>query len=51
MAESTADAGFQIEHTTEPFADEKTADEYPTVAGTRLVAYFLIIRCRKPYVP
>jgi hypothetical protein len=29
-------------------ADEKTAAEYPTLADTRTVAYFLIVRCRKP---
>jgi len=43
-----ANTGFQIERATEPLADEKTATEYPTLADTRLVAYFLIIRCRKP---
>jgi ubiquinone/menaquinone biosynthesis C-methylase UbiE len=43
-----ADTGFQIERVTEPLADEKTAAEYPTLADTRTVAYFLIVRCRKP---
>ena len=42
------DTGFQIERLTEPHADEKTAAEYPAVADTRSVAYFLIVRCRKP---
>jgi ubiquinone/menaquinone biosynthesis C-methylase UbiE len=42
------DAGFQIERLTEPHADEKTAAECPAVADTLSVAYFLIVRCRKP---
>jgi ubiquinone/menaquinone biosynthesis C-methylase UbiE len=42
------DVGFQIERVSEPFADEKTAAECPAVADTRHVAYFLIVRCRKP---
>jgi len=42
------DTGFQIERVTEPRADEKAVAECPSVADTRLVAYFLIIRCRKP---
>lgn len=42
------DVGFQIERVTEPCADEKTAAECPRVADTRSVAYFLIVRCRKP---
>ena len=42
------DAGFQIERVAEPFADGKTAAECPAVADTRIVPYFLIIRCRKP---
>ena len=42
------DAGFNIERFTEPHADEKTAAECPAVADTRSVAYFLIVRCRKP---
>jgi ubiquinone/menaquinone biosynthesis C-methylase UbiE len=41
------DTGFQIERMAEPHADEKTAAECPAVADTRLVAYFLIVRCRK----
>jgi ubiquinone/menaquinone biosynthesis C-methylase UbiE len=39
--------GFQIEQVAEPYADEKTAVECPDVADTRIVGYFLIIRCRK----
>jgi ubiquinone/menaquinone biosynthesis C-methylase UbiE len=44
------DTGFQIERMMEPHADEKTAAEHPDVADTRHVAYFLIVRCRKPTV-
>jgi ubiquinone/menaquinone biosynthesis C-methylase UbiE len=43
------DTGFQIERLTEPRADEKTAAECPAVADTRKVAFFLIVRCRKPF--
>ena len=41
------DTGFQIERMAEPHADEKTAAECPSVADTRLVGYFLIVRGRK----
>jgi len=41
------DTGFQVERVAEPHADEKTVGECPAVADTRMVAYFLIIRCRK----
>jgi len=41
-------SGFQIERMAEPHADEKTAAECPSVADTRLVAFFLIVRCRRP---
>jgi SAM-dependent methyltransferase len=42
------DTGFQIERVVEPHADEKTAAEHPSVTDTRLVAYSLIVLCRKP---
>lgn len=42
------DSGFVPERFEEPFADEATARECPDVADTRHVAFFLIIRCRKP---
>ena len=42
------DTGFQIERFAEPHADEKTAADCPVVADTRSVAYFLIVRSRKP---
>jgi ubiquinone/menaquinone biosynthesis C-methylase UbiE len=41
------DAGFQIERLAEPFADEETAARCPAVRDTRVVAYFLHVRCRK----
>ena len=42
------DAGFVLEKVTEPRADEDTARRVPAVADTRVVAYFLHVRCRKP---
>jgi SAM-dependent methyltransferase len=41
------DAGFVIERLGEPCADEETARRCPDVADTRIVAYFLHVRCRK----
>ena len=41
------DAGFTIERIAEPHADEETARRVPHIAGTRLVAYYLHVRCRK----
>jgi ubiquinone/menaquinone biosynthesis C-methylase UbiE len=41
-------AGFVPECFDEPHADEETAARCPTVADTRIVAYFLLVRCRKP---
>jgi len=41
------DAGFVIEMLNEPQADEVTACKCPDVADTRIVAYFLHVRCRK----
>ncbi len=41
------DAGFRIERTAEPFADEETVARCPAVRDTRVVAYFLHVRCRK----
>ncbi len=41
------DAGFAIERIGEPCADEATAADHPAVADTRIVAYFLHVRCRK----
>jgi ubiquinone/menaquinone biosynthesis C-methylase UbiE len=41
------DAGFTLERVEEPCADEETARRCPDVADTRIVAYFLHVRCRK----
>ena len=40
-------AGFSLEHVAEPRADVATAQRVPSVADTRVVAYFLHVRCRK----
>jgi SAM-dependent methyltransferase len=45
---SIVSTGFQIERVAEPRADRETAARFPSVADTRIVAYFLHIRCRKP---
>jgi ubiquinone/menaquinone biosynthesis C-methylase UbiE len=42
------DAGFTIERLAEPFADDETIRRCPHLADTRVVAYFLHLRCRKP---
>ena len=41
------EAGFTIERVNEPYADEETARKHPYVRDTRLVAYFLHVRCRR----
>jgi ubiquinone/menaquinone biosynthesis C-methylase UbiE len=41
-------AGFVLERIVEPSADEDTARRVPAVEDTRVVAYFLHVRCRKP---
>jgi ubiquinone/menaquinone biosynthesis C-methylase UbiE len=48
---SILDAGFAIERTAEPHADEETARRIPHIADTRVVAYFLHVLCRKPAAP
>jgi SAM-dependent methyltransferase len=40
--------GFILEELDEPYPDELTAQKYPDVADSAIIAYFLIIRCRKP---
>ena len=45
---AVVDAGFQIERVAEPCVDRETAARYPAVADTRVVAYFLHVRGRKP---
>jgi ubiquinone/menaquinone biosynthesis C-methylase UbiE len=42
------DKGFALERFEEPFADEEAVRRCPHVADTRIVAYFLHVRCRKP---
>jgi SAM-dependent methyltransferase len=41
------DSGFTIERVNEPFADEDLAKRRSEVRDTRLVGYFLHVRCRK----
>ena len=41
------DAGFAIERLDEPRADEEAIKLHPQLADTGIIAYFLIIRCRK----
>ena len=42
------EAGFALEQVVEPRADEATARCVPAVDDTRVVAYFLYVRCRRP---
>jgi hypothetical protein len=42
------DTGFVMERLGEPCADDETAKRHPDVADTRIIAYFLHVRCRKP---
>lgn len=44
---AVVDAGFRIERVAEPHADEETARRVPHIADTRIVAYYLHVRCRK----
>ena len=48
---AVVDAGFTIERIAEPHADEETARRVPHVADTRIVAYYLHMRCRKATSP
>jgi len=41
------DTGFTLEYFAEPTADDETIKQVPHLADTQIVAYFLIIRCRK----
>jgi hypothetical protein len=41
-------AGFQMEEFAEPTPDDDTLRKHPRQSDARLIAYFLIIRCRKP---
>jgi ubiquinone/menaquinone biosynthesis C-methylase UbiE len=44
------DSGFMIERMDEPRADKETINRCPYVADTRIIAYFLIILCRKTQI-
>ena len=41
------DTGFVLEQFAEPKADNGTIKKFPSLADTQIIAYFLIIRCRK----
>lgn len=42
------ETGFVLERVEEPCASEELAATIPRVADTRIIAYFLHLRCRKP---
>ncbi|MDH4178955.1 MAG: class I SAM-dependent methyltransferase, partial [Armatimonadota bacterium] len=42
------DAGFLLERLAEPYADDEAVRRCPHLAGTRVAAYYLHVRCRKP---
>jgi SAM-dependent methyltransferase len=41
-------SGFLLEAFCEPYADEESVKRHPVLAVTRVIAFFLIIHCRKP---
>lgn len=41
------EADFTIEHLNEPYADKEAIKQNAAIADTHIVAYFLIVRCRK----
>ncbi len=41
-------AGFFIEQINEPYPDDATVRQHPDLQDSRIVAYFLHFRCRKP---
>ena len=41
------DAGFVLEHFAEPTVDDQTVKQIPALADTKIIAFFLIIQCRK----
>ena len=41
------DAGFVIEQINEPYPDNETVNNDPSLQDAQIVAYFLHIRCRK----
>ncbi len=44
---AVAEAGFRIEQLHEPYPDDTSLRIKPKLAGARVVAYFLHVRCRK----
>jgi len=40
--------GFILEEFCEPYPDDETLERYPEEYTSRIIPYFLIIRCRKP---
>jgi len=40
--------GFVLEEFCEPYPDDKTLERYPEEYASRIIPYFLIVRCRKP---
>ena len=42
------DTGFILEEFCEPYADDETLKHFPEEYTSRIIPYFLIIRCRKP---
>ena len=40
--------GFVLEEFCEPYIDDETLERYPEEYSSRIIPYFLIIRCRKP---
>jgi SAM-dependent methyltransferase len=41
------DTGFALEQIQEPYADAEAIRQHPVLADTRIIAYFLHVRCRK----
>ena len=40
--------GFRLEHFAEPYPDDETLEKHPEKYDARIIAWFLIIRCRTP---
>lgn len=45
---AVAGAGFAVEAAAEPYADDATVREYPRLVSSRIVPFFLHLRCRRP---
>jgi ubiquinone/menaquinone biosynthesis C-methylase UbiE len=41
------EAGFSLEQVQEPYADDEAVRLHPELADTRIIAYFMHLRCRK----